>query len=204
MPKITKTTNKKVDQGKQTHQTLVKTARSLFSGKGYEKTSTEEVVKEANVTRGALYHHFKGKRELFKAVFDDVHVDIADGIIKGTRREAGLWNRLLKGTYTFLDLCLEPGTQRIVLIDGPAVLGWQEWREIDNQRSMIYLRNILRDLIVEQGINDLPLEPTVHLVSGATNEMALWIAQAEDPKTAHRQARLTLKLLFEKLLLTKG
>lgn len=195
--------NRKIIKGKRTLFKLKKTAKSLFSKKGYAKTSTEDIVSEAKVTRGALYHHFKGKKDLFRAVFDDVHVDIANEIIKQSRPEKSSWDRLLKGTYTFLNVCMEPEIQRIVLIDGPAVLGWQEWREIDTQRSVIFLKKILKDLMMEQQITGISLDATTHLISGATNELALWIAQAKKPEQALEEARLTLRTMFEKLFLSE-
>ncbi len=196
--------SKKEEQKKQTMLSLKRIARILFSEKGYEKTATEEIVRQANLTRGSLYHHFNDKRELFRAVFDDVHVDIANEIVLKVNQQANTWERLLQGTFTFLSVCISPGIQRIVLIDGPAVLGWQEWRDVDTRRSMIFLKNILRDLFREQGFRSLPLDSTAHLISGATNELALWITQSERPEQALEEARLIISLFLEGLLIDEG
>lgn len=193
--------SRKAEQREQTIRKLKNTARMLFSKNGYEKTSTEEIVKQSQVTRGALYYYFSGKKDLFKAVFDDINVDIANEIFLKISEETNIWQRLLQGTFTFLNMCMNPGIQRIVLIDGPAVLGWQEWREIDEQRSMVYLQNILRDLFREQGVHSLPIDSTAHFISGATNELALWITQAERPKQALEEAHLTIELFLEGLLI---
>ncbi len=154
-------------------------ARRLFSAHGYAKVSLAEVAEASGVTKGALYHHFSGKPHLFRAVLEDVHADVADRVA-GAAAPGDAWDQLLAGCRTFLAASTEPGIQQIMLIDAPSVLGWGAWREIDAATSMQHLEDILSVLMDEGVIQRQPLAPLVHLLSGAMNEAALWLARSDD------------------------
>lgn len=169
----------------ETHETiqlLLKVARAHFTDKGYANTALEEVADEAKVTRGALYHHFKNKQGLFLAVLELVQTEIADRVEQEATSSEDPWNQLLLGCRAFITAVVEPQNKRIMLIDGPSVVGWEAWREMDEQNSMTHLREQLV-LMQEQGIlKPVPVDALTHALSGALNECSLWIAQM--PETA--------------------
>src|SRR4051794_33259188 len=119
-----------------TRDALVDAALELFTERGYASVGTEEIVARAKVTRGALYHHFEDKRDLFRAVFERVEADLMEriGATMGGARDP--WELITMGMRSFLDACDEPAAKQISLTDAPAVLGWKEWREIDNRHGL--------------------------------------------------------------------
>ena len=119
-----------------TRAALIKIARKLFAERGYAETATEEVVRRARVTRGALYHHFKDKKDLFKAVLLEEEKRLAELTAIASAGETDPLNIMGKATEAFLDECLDPAVRQIVLIDAPAVLGWEEYRRIDDEHFL--------------------------------------------------------------------
>lgn len=188
--------NLKIEQGQATTQNLVAVARRLFSERGYADVSTEEVVRTAQVTRGALYHHFSGKRELFLAIFEEAQREIAVRIEQAALAAPDEWAGLLAGCRAFLEVSLDPGLQRIVMLDAPAVLGWEMWRQVDAVHGLSSLKAGLIALIEAGLITPQPLDALAHLLSGAMNEAALWIAQSSNPSVALEEAMTTLELLL--------
>ncbi len=123
--------SRQVENSAATRAALIKIARKLFADRGYADTATEEVVRRARVTRGALYHHFKDKQDLFKAVLLEEEKRLAAATTAVAARQSDPWRALAAGCDAFLSECLNPAVQRIVLIDAPAVLGWEAYRQID-------------------------------------------------------------------------
>ena len=183
---------RKIETGKKTAAQLVAVARRFFTTQGYSKTSLEDVVREAGVTRGALYHHFDGKKGLFLAVFTEAQADIANRLIEVDKSGSSIWDRFISCNRVFLEACLDSELQKIVLIDAPAVLGWDMWRKIDEEKTLGILRSHLKELIEKGIIKPLPLEPLTHAISGANNEVLLWIAESDDPKKAFDEAGLEI------------
>jgi AcrR family transcriptional regulator len=181
-----------------TRAALLKAARTIFAEQGYAAAATEEIVRRAKVTRGALYHHFEDKRALFDAVASDVAREIAGKIDAMTPMDDPL-KALIVGTGAFLDACLDPAVRRIYLIDAPAVLGWHRWREIDAPHGVRSLREGVTAMLAEHPDNALAIEPTTFLLAGAFNEAALWIAEAKDEKAARRAMDRSLAALIERL-----
>ena len=181
-----------------TRAALLKAARTIFAEQGYAAAATEEIVRRAKVTRGALYHHFEDKRALFDAVASDVARDIAERIDAATPMDDPL-RAMLVGTGAFLDACLDPAVRRIYLIDAPAVLGWHRWREIDAPHGVRSLREGVTAMLAERPDDALAIEPTTFLLAGAFNEAALWIAEAKEEKAARRAMDRSLAALIERL-----
>jgi AcrR family transcriptional regulator len=181
-----------------TRAALLKAARTIFAEQGYAAAATEEIVRRAKVTRGALYHHFEDKRSLFDAVASEVAREIAEKIDAMTPMDDPL-KALIVGTGAFLDACLDPAVRRIYLIDAPAVLGWHRWREIDAPHGVRSLREGVSAMIAERPDDALAVEPTTFLLAGAFNEAALWIAEAKDEKAARRAMDRSLAALIERL-----
>jgi AcrR family transcriptional regulator len=182
-----------------TRAALLKEARAIFATAGYEAAATEEIVKRAKVTRGALYHHFKDKRDLFEAVVEEVARGIATTIDDTAVPARTPLETLVEGMRAFLDACLDPAVRRIYLIDAPAVLGWHRWREIDAPHGVRSLREGIAAALEAQPDPALAIEPLTFMLSGASNEAALWVAEAEDEKSARRAVDRTLGELIERL-----
>ncbi len=186
----------KSQQREATTAHLIEIAREVFTKDGYANASTEEIVHRAGVTRGALYHHFGSKEGLFQAVLAHVQQQVGPRIETVTAEYEDVWEQLVVGSVAFLEVSLDPQVQRIMLIDAPSVLGWSLWRELDAQYSMKSLREALSELIDQGVLAPLPLDALTHLLSGAMNEAALWIAQSSDPQNALADATQALKHLL--------
>ena len=151
------------------------------------------------VTRGALYHHFEDKRDLFRAVHERVEEELIERIGAAMGEVADPWELILAGTRSFLDACEEPAVKQIALIDAPAVLGWDEWREIDERYGLGLTRTALGGAIDAGVLRPLPLEPLSHLLLAALSEAALMIANAEDPASTRQEVEAALIELLEGL-----
>lgn len=169
-----------------TREALVAAARALFAARGYADVGTEEIVRAAGVTRGALYHHFADKAELFAAVFEAVEMGVAERIAAavGGAGETDPIAVMRLGTNTWLDACAEPEIHRIALLDAPAVLGWERWTEIGNRHNMGLVQALIGHAIEVGRVPPQPVPPLAHTVLGALREAALYIARADDPVQA--------------------
>ncbi len=176
--------SRKPEQSRETQTRLIRAAKNLFASKGYAGTAMEDLVAKAGMTRGALYHQYRDKRDLFRAVFESVEADFAERIAKAAAAEADPWEQLRAGARAFLAAATDPAIRRIVLIDGPSVLGWEEWREIDGRYSLGMVRLVFEANVAAGNVAPQPVEPLAHLIVGALNEAALAVAAADDPATA--------------------
>lgn len=189
----------KAEQAEATRAALVKAARKLFAERGYAAVGTEEIVAAARVTRGALYHHFRDKRDLFRAVFAEVDRALVEDLAKAALAEDDPWRRLEKGCQAFLDGCLDQAVQRIVYLDAPSVLGWTEWRQAEGD-SAVSLIEFGLDQAAEAGIVATGNNAVfAHLVMGALNEAGMFIANAEDTAAARREVGGAVDRLLEGL-----
>ncbi len=189
-------------QAEATRAALVDAARRLFVEKGYHHTGTEEVVAEAGVgTRGALYHHFNDKQALFEAVFITVEQDLVMEAAKNLADPAdGALNQLRQGLIGFLDASLTPHVQRILLIDGPAVLGWVKWRELESLYGLGAIRAMLQRAVEEGDLAaGQPVDVLAHVLLAAADETALFIANAPDQGAARDQGVKTLNAVLDGL-----
>ncbi|MFD3486980.1 TetR/AcrR family transcriptional regulator [Streptomyces sp. NPDC058665] len=168
-------------QRERTRQTLLREGRRLFAEVGYGAVSLTEIVAAAGVTKGALYHHFDSKTALFRAVLRDLQKEVGDRVAEAAGARDDSWDQLVAGCQEFITATTAPDIQRIMLVDGPAVLGWTEWREMDEASSARHLQEALTALVAEGAIAAQPVAPLAHLLSGAMNEAALWLATSEDP-----------------------
>jgi AcrR family transcriptional regulator len=182
-----------------TRDALVGVGRELFAKRGYADVGTEEIVARAKVTRGALYHHFEDKRDLFRAVHEQVEGQLVERIAARIEGIADPWELMVTGTRSFLDACEDPAVKQITLIDAPAVLGWREWREIDERYGLGLMRAALGGAIEAGVLKAMPLETMSHLLLGALAEAAFVIANADDPDAARKEAEAALIELLEGL-----
>ncbi|MFC4377773.1 TetR/AcrR family transcriptional regulator [Nocardia halotolerans] len=170
------TSTARMRQREQTRRALLHEARALFATKGYAAVGLSEIVAAASVTKGALYHHFDSKADLFTAVLTQVQEEVGAQVSAAADAESDPWTQLTTGCATFLRSCADPSIQRIMLIDGPAVLGWHEWRAMDEANSARHLHDALQSLIDHGVLPPQPAAPLTRLLSGAMNEAALWLA----------------------------
>ncbi len=195
--------NLKTQQSEATIKQLVRTATAEFSRKGYAGVSTETIVRKAGVTRGALYHHFKDKKDLFYAVFQAAQLEIGKRIQKRVDAVDDPLEQLLAGCRAFLQACADPALQQIVVIDAPAVLDWNAYREVDEKMAgsgFSLLREGLQELIDGRIIKPLSTDALAHLLSGAMDEAAVWVARREDTDRALAEAQHALESLISGLL----
>ena len=166
---------------------LVDAARELFARDGYDATSLDAVAARAKVTKGAVYHHFEGKRQLFEAVFTREVERMGTPLAAAYTRKKDPWEAFKAGCRAFLDECLDPGLQRIVLLDASAAIGWEGIRRLE--APLLELMELAISRAAEAG-RIAPRRPTplAHFLFGAICEMAMIVARADDQKTAQRQA----------------
>src|SRR5436305_3484404 len=184
-----------------TRAALIDAARPLFAGRGYADVGTEEIARAAGLTRGALYHHFEGKRELFEAVYEQIEIEMAERIASGALRANAIspLAAMKAGAEMFLLASTEPETQQIVLLDGPSVLGWDRWREIATEHGLGLIEATLQAAVEAGEINSQPVRPLAHVLMGALDAAALLVARAENPGKMRGEVGQTLAALLEGL-----
>jgi AcrR family transcriptional regulator len=184
-----------------TRSALIEAARALFAKHGYAEVGTEEIVRAAGVTRGALYHHFDGKRDLFEAVYERVEAELAERIAAGalSSNAKSPLDAMRAGAEMFLRVSTEPEAQQIALLDGPSVLGWDRWREIAAKHGLGLIEATLQAAIEAGAIHDQPVRPLAHVLMGALDEAAMLVARAEDPEQMRAEVGRTLDSLISAL-----
>jgi AcrR family transcriptional regulator len=185
------------DRSATTRASLVRAARLLFAEHGFAGVGTEAIVAAAGVTRGALYHQFADKTELFQAVYEVIEEDLARHL--GERVAAAGTSDPIEamtlGANAWLEACGEQDVQQIVLLDGPAVLGWQRWREIGMRYGLGLVEALLTHAIDVGRISPQPVRALTHVLVGALDEAGLYIARAEDQAAASEDMRAVIATL---------
>ena len=177
---------------------LVAAARDLFANDGYAATSLDAVATAAGVTKGALYHHFAGKRELFRAVYEHEQEQLVAALGEAYARKRDPWDGFEAGCRAFIESSLDPGLQRITLLDAPGVLGWEAIREIESPALALTELGIERAM--EAGrLPRRPAQPLAHLLFGAMCEGSMKIARAEDPAAMQRAVWAELRRVLRAL-----
>lgn len=187
--------SKKFLQSESTRRDLLDAARVLFTERGYADTPLEEVVQRAGVTRGALYHHFRDKEDLFRGVHREVAQSVHDRVTAALGQASDPWEGLLFGCRAFLDSCLDPSVQRIVLIDTRSVLG-EHMHDDDENDDLVLIRKGLEGAMDAGIMPRKPAEPLAHLLLGAMHQAAIFIATAPD----HEKARASMGEAVDALL----
>jgi AcrR family transcriptional regulator len=189
------------ERAAETREALIEAARPLFAAQGFAEVALETIVRAAGVTRGALYHHFADKTELFAAVFEKVEGEVAarmgEAIAASNQTDPVEVMRL--GADFWLDVCSDPEVQRIVLVDAPAVLGWTRWTEIGDRYNTGMVRALLTNAVETGRIPPQPIEATVLTILGAMREATLYVARAEDHDQARKDAGAVMNRLIRAL-----
>ena len=180
---------------------LIATARRLFAERGFAATSTEEILGEAGVSRGALYHHFPSKTDLFRATFEAVEDDLTAQVLAAAAGsgETDPMRILELGFAAFLDQCVNPEVQRIVMLDGPNVLGWDTWHELDERYAFGTLKTVLTVAAQLGRIEEAEVDPLANLLLGAIMQAGMVVARADDPVAAKQAMAESFALLVSSL-----
>ena len=189
----------KAEQADATRTALRAAARQLFTERGYAATSTTEIVERAGVTRGALYHHFAAKDELFRAVFEQLEGEVTKHVAQEALTSADPLEQLRRGTRAYLDACIDPAVQRVVLLDGPSVLGWETWQEIEQRYGYGLVLAGVEAAIAAGLISAQPVEPLAHVLFGALTEAGMVVARADQPRTARADMEAAMDRLLDGL-----
>jgi AcrR family transcriptional regulator len=172
--------NRQTTRSASTRAKLLRAARTLFAREGYAAVGTEQIVRRAGVTRGALYHQFPAKEDLFLAVYEQVEQELTMRVAQSLGDAESPYEELRRGIAIFLKECQTDEVQRIALIDGPAVLGWERWREVADRYGLVLLEQAIAAAIEAGEIVDLPVGVLAHLLMGALDEGAMLLVREPD------------------------
>lgn len=187
--------SKRVQQGEATRAALIEAAQRLFTEQGYTATATADIVAAAKVTRGALYHHFRDKEDLFRAVLEATEAETVQRVAAAAQGGTPL-AQLHAAIDAFFETCLDPVVQQIMLEDGPAVLGWQAWHDIDARYAYGVIAAGLAAAIDSGELDAQPVEYLAHLLVGAFMQAGMVVARASDQVAATQaMAAATHRLL---------
>lgn len=194
--------NKNVQRGERTRAQLIDVATHLFAARGYDGTSIEAVLAESGASRGSLYHHFKGKEALFLAVMEDVGARATRPTAEAMGAAPDPLVALRIGCLAWIRLACDPAVRQIMLIDAPAVLGWQRWRELDEQGALGVIRSLLADAAQAGRIETRHVDAFAHIVLAALNELALMIARADNRAEELADAENAVEEFLDRLLIS--
>jgi AcrR family transcriptional regulator len=191
--------NKNVARGEATRAQLIAIGTRLFAARGYEDTSIEAVLQEAGVSRGSLYHHFAGKEALFEAVLEDVEARVGAQTMEAALGATSPVEGLRAGALAWIRIAGDPVVRRILLIDALSVIGWERWRAMDEQ-PLSMIKAVLRSVADEGKLRPELVDTLAHVLLASVNELALLVAQSEDPAAAMEAGAETVDELFRRLL----
>jgi AcrR family transcriptional regulator len=191
------------ERSRATKAALLEAGRQLFAERGFAATGSDQIAERAGVTRGALYHHFTSKEQLFQAVVEDLEVEIGARIMAAAAKGRDPATELRLGCQAFLDTCLDPAIRRIVLLEAPAVLGWDTWRAIDARYGLAMVSHALEAVMAAGQMTPAPVGPLAHMLLGALNEAAHLLATASRPRVARAEVGGTVGLLLDRLIVAE-
>jgi len=192
--------NKNVARGEATRSQLIAVARRMFAERGYEDTSIEAVLREAGVSRGSLYHHFASKEALFEAVAEDVETTVGTQTMAATAGADGPVAALRAASLAWVRLAGDPVVQRILLIDGPAVLGWERWRAMEERHALGAITLVVQAAAPQAQLRPELADTLAHVLLASVNEVALLVARSDDPRAAMADGEDAIDELLRRLL----
>jgi AcrR family transcriptional regulator len=188
------------ERAEATRARLIKIAGKLFGTRGYEATSIEDVLERAEVSKGALYHHFPSKEALFEAVFIEGERECMKEVAAAASKQTAPVEMLRAGCQRWLDLVMDRNLRRIAVVDGPAVLGWQRWREIDEEFAFGLTKKALQGAMDAGAIRDQNADMLAHMTLALLGEAAMLIARAPDPGAARAEAGAVVNRMIDALV----
>jgi AcrR family transcriptional regulator len=191
--------NKHVVRSRAMRERLLGHARDLFATRGYAAVGTEEIVRAAGVTRGALYHQFRDKAALFEAVVEAAEAETTATIAAQAAGADDPLQALRLGARAFLAICADPRVERILMLDAPAVLGSERWREIRNEHGLGLVLGVLQAGMDAGAIVRQPVTPLAHMLLGALHEGALLVVHADDPSATRAEVEVVIDRLLDGL-----
>lgn len=183
-----------------TREALLDSGQRLFGQRGYTNVSIDEIASAAGATKGAFYHHFHDKRDLFQQVAERIEQELGESIRHSISSHDDPISQLVEGCRLFLDACADPCRAQIALIDAPAILGWQVRREIDARHGLGILISVLRRGMKTGHLERQPVKPLAHLILGAALEGGMLIAQARGDSRTCQSVRRSLLRMLEQLV----
>lgn len=198
-PSPPKRSSLRAEQVAQTRAALVRAGRRLFGEKGFKDTSVEDVASGARVTTGALYHHFPTKTVLFEAVFEQAHTELLNESTKAAQGAADGLDELIRGFDAYLDGVLQPDVQRILVIDGPAVLGLARYTELDERYAFAVIVETLKATSKAGVIQVDDPETITRLLLGSLTRGAMLIAGSADPVATRHAVASAMRVLLSSL-----
>jgi AcrR family transcriptional regulator len=192
---------KQAERRAATTEAILKVGRRLFGEQGFAATTIDDIAEAARVAKGAVYHHFATKEAVFEAVFDQVSHDLVLEIDRAARTERDVLAAIVAGTQHYFAACAKGHTCQIILRDGPAVLGWERWREIDARHFGGKIPRALTAAMDAGLIARQPVEPLARLLLGAVTEAAVACAGRSDVLKAGGEYSRAFKSLLEALRL---
>jgi AcrR family transcriptional regulator len=197
---VTDRSNKNVERGQATREQIIAVATRLFADRGYEGTSIEAVLQEAGVSRGSLYHHFAGKDALFEAVLKAVEESAGIQVVAATEGATDIVAALQAAAIAWVRLAGDPVVKRILLIDAPAVLGWERWRAMDEANALGSMKTALQEVADAGRLPPDLVDMFAHVLMASLNELALLVARADDPDAVMEAASHAVQALLHRLL----
>jgi AcrR family transcriptional regulator len=194
--------NRNVQRGQATRDHLILVATRLFAAHGYEGTAIETVLQESGASRGSLYHHFSSKETLFDAVLEDIEARVGRETLAAAKATGGTdpVEALRAGCVKWVRLASDPVVQRVLLLDAPSVLGWQRWRDMDEQHALGMIRGALQYIAQQGRLQPQLVDMFAHVLFASMNELALVIARAKDPASTSTSAEMAIDELISRLL----
>ena len=191
--------NRNVARGEATRGQLIAIATRIFAERGYEDTSIETVLREAGVSRGSLYHHFPSKEALFEAVAEEVETSVGAQTVTAASGAQGSVEALRAGFLAWIRLAGDPVVRRILLIDGPSVLGWERWRAMEEQHALGLIRAVLQIIADEGRVRPELVGTLSHVLLASVNEVALLVARSDDKEAAMQAGAEAIDELLQRL-----
>jgi AcrR family transcriptional regulator len=184
------------DYGARTRRALVEVATARFTEQGYAGTSLDEIVAGARVTKGALYHHFSGKQALFEAVFEQVEERAVGSITRAVRGHRDPWDKALAGLRAFLEATQTPGYRRVVIADGPAVLGHERYREQEERTTFALVKDIVSAVLADHDLGPSLVETFSRVFFGALSASGVAVSSSDDPRRAGAEVEAVIAYIL--------
>jgi len=189
------------DRSAATREALIRAARPLFAADGFGAVSAEAIARAAGVTRGAMYHQFADKTEVYAAVLEEIEDEVMARISAGIAEadQDDLVEVMKVGARIWLDACAEPSVHQIVLIEAPSVLGWERWREVSLRHGMGMVQALIQGAIESGRIPEQPVLPLAHVLIGALDEAAIYLARSDGSAKTREEVDTLIDRLVDAL-----